>query len=313
MLKNLLHRIHWGDVLTFLLFVLLAAVVWYGHAMQSVRNTNVPVFIHYTGKPNSIGLTGEGLPDTINIEIRDAGKRLITYRKEPLHLTIDLRPYIHGNKGKIQIPSDALRRSISDILQGTSQLIRTTPEQITCAYYTETEKTVPIVLKGTLQPAYEFQLVGSPTISPQHTTIYGKESKLNAIDTIYTEPVVLTDLHDTTQTRLGLTIPAGIRCPIDSIDIQIIAERYTEKKMTIPLRALNVPAGYAIRLFPHEVEVSVRVGLNHLSKVKARDIQATCSYTSDSQDKLTVDLHYTNPYITAAWSYPSVVEFLLEQ
>ena len=101
MLKTLLHRIHWGDVLTFLLFVLLAAVVWYGHAMQSVRNTNVPVYIHYTGKPNSIGLTGEGLPDTINIEIRDAGKRLITYRKEPLHLTIDLRPYIHGNKGKI--------------------------------------------------------------------------------------------------------------------------------------------------------------------------------------------------------------------
>jgi hypothetical protein len=47
--------------------------------------------------------------------------------------------------------------------------------------------------------------------------------------------------------------------------------------------------------------------------VKASDIQATCTYTEDSKDKLAVDLNYTNPHITAAWAYPSVVEFLLEQ
>lgn len=313
MLKRLLHRIHWTDALTFLLFFLLAAVVWYGHAMQSVRNTSVPVHIHYTGKPNSIGLNGVGLPDTIVIEIRDAGKRLNTYRNEPLHLTIDLRSYIHGTKGTIHIPSDAIRRSISDILQGTSQLIKTSPEEITCTYFTEAEKIVPIELKSTLQTASEYQLVGKPTLSHQQITIYGKEDKLNAIDTIYTEELILADIQDTTDTRISLQIPTGARSQKNDVGVRIIAERYTEKKVTIPLHALNVPAGYHIRLFPQEVEVSLRVGLKHLSKIKASDIYATCNYTADSKDKLTVDLHYTNPYITAAWAYPSVVEFLLEQ
>ena len=108
------------DVLTFLLFLVLAACIWYGHAMNSVRNTRVPVLIQYTGKPSAIALGEQGLPDTVMIEVRDAGSRLNSYHKETLRLTIDLHPYIHGDKGTIHVPSDALRRSISDILQGTS-------------------------------------------------------------------------------------------------------------------------------------------------------------------------------------------------
>ena len=104
------------DILTFLGFVVLAAFIWYGHAMQSVRNTRVPVMITYTGKPGNIGLGEEGLPEQVMIEVRDAGARLNTYHREPLHLTIDLRSYIHGEKGTIHVPSDALRRSISDII-----------------------------------------------------------------------------------------------------------------------------------------------------------------------------------------------------
>lgn len=313
MLKRITHRIHWGDVLTFLFFFLLATAIWYGHAMQSVRTTSVPLFIHYTGKPNSIGLSGMGLPDTITIEVRDAGKRLITYKNEPLHLTIDLRPYIHGPKGKIQIPSDVLRRSISDILQGTSILTKTTHEEISCDYYTEMGKIVPITLRSNLQIAPEYQLAGPPTLSHQQITIYGNENILNTIDTLYTEELILTGLNDTINTHIPLLIPTGTRCTIDSIGVRIVTERYTEKKFTIPLRAINVPVGYHIRLFPQEIEVSLRVGVTHLAKIKANDIEATCTYTTDSHDKLAVDLHYNNPYITAAWAYPSIVEFLLEQ
>jgi hypothetical protein len=143
------------DILTFLLFLLLAAMLWYGHAMQSVRNTVVPVLIQYTGKPGTIGLGEAGLPDTVMIEVRDAGYRLNTYHSDPLHLSIDLRQYIHGEKGTIRVPSDALRRSISDILQGTSHLIDTKPEELVCSYYTEREKTVNIVFAGSLETADE--------------------------------------------------------------------------------------------------------------------------------------------------------------
>ena len=301
------------DVLTFLLFVVIATLVWYGHAMQSVRNTRVPVLIQYTGKPDAIGLKAPGLPDTVMIEVRDAGARLNTYHRDPLHLTIDLHSYIHGEKGRIYIPSDALRRSISDILQGTSRLIETQPEDITCDFFTEQEKSVLLVFRGDLKTANEYQIIGQPTLARKRMKIFGDEKTLSAIDTLYTEPQDLSEISDTMRVRCAIEVPQGIRAEEDSVDLCIIAERFTEKKFTIPIHIKGVPEGYHIRLFPKEVEVSVRVGMNHFSQVKANDIHATCAYSPERTDKLDVEISYTNPYITAAWAYPGVVEFILEQ
>ena len=311
-MKGIFSRVRWADVLTFTLFLVLATALWYGHAMQSVRNTRVPVLIQYT-KPGSIGIGGNGLPDTVMIEVRDAGARLNAYHREPLHLTIDLRPYIHGEKGTIHVPSDALRRSISDILQGTSRLIETTPEEISCSYFTEQEKTVTVVLDGELTPAKEYQLEGAPVLSRTRLKLYGQDKALSSVDTVFTEPVVRNELSDTTDLRVALQIPAGMRSEADSVDVRVITERFTEKKFIIPLQITGVPNGCHIRLFPKEVEVSVRVAMKHFAEVQPTDVQALCSYTPDRTDKLDVEIRYTNPYITAAWTYPSVVEFLLEQ
>ena len=301
------------DVLTFLLFVVIATIVWYGHAMQSVRNTRVPVLIQYTGKPDAIGLKAPGLPDTVMIEVRDAGARLNTYHRDPLRLTIDLHSYIHGEKGRIYIPSDALRRSISDILQGTSRLIETAPEDITCDFFTEQERNVCLAFRGTLKTANEYQLVGQPTLSRKRMKIFGDEQSILAIDTLYTEYQELTEVTDTMNIRCAIDAPEGIRLEDDSVDLRIIAERYTEKKFSVPVHIRGIPEGYRIRLFPKEVEVSVRVGMNHFGQVKAGDIHASCTYSPERTDKLDVDITYTNPYITAAWAYPGVVEFILEQ
>ena len=301
------------DVLTFLLFVVIATIVWYGHAMQSVRNTRVPVRIQYTGKPDAIGLKAPGLPDTVMIEVRDAGARLNTYHRDPLRLTIDLHSYIHGERGRIYIPSDALRRSISDILQGTSRLIETAPEDITCDFFTEQERNVCLAFRGTLKTANEYQLVGQPALSRKRMKIFGDEQSILAIDTLYTEYQELTEVTDTMNIRCAIDAPEGIRLEDDSVDLRIIAERYTEKKFSVPVHIKGIPEGYRIRLFPKEVEVSVRVGMNHFGQVKAGDIHASCTYSPERTDKLDVNITYTNPYITAAWAYPGVVEFILEQ
>ena len=184
--------------------------------MQSVRNTRVPVLIQYTGKPDAIGLKAPGLPDTVMIEVRDAGARLNTYHRDPLRLTIDLHSYIHGERGRIYIPSDALRRSISDILQGTSRLIETQPEDITCDFFTEQEKSVLLVFRGDLKTANEYQIIGQPALSRKQMKIFGDEKNLSAIDTLYTEWQDLSEVSDTMRVRCAIEVPQGIRAEEDS-------------------------------------------------------------------------------------------------
>lgn len=313
MKKPQIPHIGWTDVLTFLLFVALATGLWYGHAMNSVRNTTVPVLVSYTGVPGTIAFGGDGLPDTVMIEVRDAGARLRTYLHEPQHLTIDLHSYIHSDKGTIHIPSDALRRSLSDNLQGTSRLISIMPEEITCPYYTEKEKSVSVVLDSRLEMAEEFQMVGEPLLTHGRIKVYGDDRSLDTLTTVHTQLLKLSGLSDTTDVRVALVLPKGLRAERDSIGVRIIAERFTEKKFTLPLHVEDVPENYRIRLFPNQVEVTLRVGMSHFAQVGEQDVRAVCVYTPERTDKLDVELRYKNQYITTAWVYPGTVEFLLEQ
>ena len=61
------------------------------------------------------------------------------------------------------------------------------------------------------------------------------------------------------------------------------------------------------------MEVNVRVGMAHFAKVQPSDITATCTYSPDRKETMDVEIRFTNPFITSAWTYPGVVEYLLEQ
>lgn len=313
-LRKLLQKRRNKDVFIFLLFFVLATFIWYGHAMQSVRNTSVPVYIHYIGKPANYGLGEEGLPEKVMIEVRDAGHRLAAYHENPLQITIDLHQYIHGDSGRIQIPSNDLRASIKAVLQDNSNLIDTKPEEISCIYFKEHDKLVNLTFDGEIQLADGYQLIGQPKLTQKKIRIYGKAEKLREIQEISTEHCVFNNLSDTLITKVAITMPKGIRAETDSVGLEIFTEQFTEKRFEVAIQAQRVPSGYRIHLFPETAEVSVRIGMTHYAELKAEDLKVYCVYPILPQPKLAVFLDYSaNPHITSAWVYPAEVEYLLEQ
>ena len=239
--------------------------------MQSVRNTRVPVMIQYTGKPGNIGLGEQGLPDTVMIEVRDAGSRLNSYHKETLRLTIDLRPYIHGEKGLIHVPSDALRRSISDILQGTSRLIETTPEEITCPISRSRRRPCHLCFRRRVENRQRVPDGRKTDLSRKTQDLRQEKDLQRHRHRLYASRRMLRNLSDTMVLRVHSTYPPkGMRAETDSVNLADIAERFTEKKFIVPLHVKGVPEGYRIRFSREKVEVSVRVGMNHFAKCKPK-------------------------------------------
>lgn len=316
-MRQLLHKLQTRrnkDVFLFILFFIFAALLWYGHAMQSVRNTRVPVYIEYIGRPGSIGLGEEGLPEQVLIEVRDAGYRLNSYHQNPLQITIDLHQYIHGDSGTIQIPSNDLRASIKAVLQDNSKLIDTKPEEIRCRYFKEREKSVVLVFHGKIDPAEGYQKIGEPRLAEKRIRLYGSAAQLRRIDTVRTQFVELTNVSDSVRMRVPLAIPQGLRAEQDSVQIELPVEQYTEKRFTVPIRIQNQPLWCRMRLFPENVEVSIRIGMNHFDEIKASDLKVYCLFPSRQSSKLDVYFEYPdNPHITSTWYYPTEVEYLLEQ
>lgn len=309
-----MRGIKWRDVCTFCLFVVLSTVLWFGHAMNSVRNAMVTIPITYTGIPNEVGMTGKGLPQTLEVEVRDAGQRLRLYQRIPPRLTIDLSAQTHAKKGTIRVSSDVLRRSVTDLLQGTSKLVQVSPEEIVCEYYRQQQKTVPVVWQGAVVPAPEYQQTAEPILTPSTVKIYGRAEVLDTIRAVETEPVAVQNVKDTMSFALALKAPAGTRLGTDSVVLTAYSERYTEKVLKVALHTENVPAGEYLRIFPETVEVTLRVSVLHFADVTENDVVAYCSYPNSVKGStLPIELRYSNPYISAARVYPEEVEYIIEK
>ena len=120
------QRLTLQESLVFLFFLALASLIWYGHAMNSVRNAMLGVSVSYKGIPDNI-VFSDTLPDVIYVEVRDAGKRLKSYGNH-LEVSFDLSNQIIGHQGEVNITTDLIRNSITTILQGTTKLQNIQPE-----------------------------------------------------------------------------------------------------------------------------------------------------------------------------------------
>lgn len=214
------------NALTFLCFVVVSAVLWYGHAISSEREATLHVPIHYTGVPADVHFE-PALPNRLDVTVRDAGKKLMAQSEEVPVITFDLSDQIKGSSGKVHIASEQILEKLPPSLHGngTTKMISFSPDHIEGNY----------------------------------------------------------------------------------------SERYNERVYTLPLEAHKVPAGYTLRLFPTQVEVTVRVSQSHYNDISAKDITVYCDFPTQGEDKLTVKHVHRSKYIKGVRFSPTEVEYLIEK
>ncbi len=319
--KDILRRI-WAEfkgflrdrnLLTFGLFIIFAAILWYGHAMNAVRERTLSISIVYTGVADNIAFE-QNLPDAFRLTIRDQGKRLQKYREESFApIEIDLSQQLLHKEGHIHITADHVRSKIADQLQGTAKIQKVQPEVIASDYYTLSKKTVPVTVTGTLTPATQYMFAGEAVATPASVTIYGKEAVLDSVKQVFTESVNETDIRDTLLRQVALQTPEGIRLSVDSVSLMVVAEQFTEKTFTLKIHTKGVPEGEKLRIFPSTAEATIRIALSHFNEVSESSIEAVCQYPREATATLPVALHYNNSNIIQARVNPAEVEYIIEK
>ena len=229
LLKKAKHFVFSWDSLILVGFILVAAVLWFGHALGSIREMTLHVPVKYEGVPSEIYFDPV-LPDHVDVTLRDAGRRLIAQREDMPTLTFDLSDQIKEGAGKVHITREQILEQLPSSLQGN----------------------------GTMQ---------IQSINPDH------------IEGTY-------------------------------------AERFNERKYTLPIETHNVPKGYRLRLFPANVDVLARVSQAHYNDISAKDITVYCEYPSNPtsrEPKLPVRFIHRSKYIKSVRLSLTEVEYIIEK
>ncbi|HLP06169.1 MAG TPA: hypothetical protein VK152_12140 [Paludibacter sp.] len=302
------------DILSFLLFLALSSAFWFVNTLGKLRETEISIPLTYVGIPPRVVLL-DALPSQMGIVVEGRGLQLLNYSKMKIKpLTIDLTQK-YSEKGKILVTPDQLREKISSYLLPSTSLLEIHPDTILVRYEKQGVVTLPVALNHRIELASQYLFSDRIKIEPAYITVYGPKQVLDTMESVPTELLVLKNLRDTGVYTCIIKPVKSLRYSFQHVNVKVFVEQYTEKKVQLPITAINCPPGLTIRTFPAFVEATYTVGLSHFSTFDPNNVQVYIDYNDLKDNKVSkqkLKIKTNVEHITNLRVSPQEVEFLLE-
>lgn len=303
------------DVVTFLLFVVLAAVLWLMHSTSSQREMRSTAKIQYTGIPEYVELN-EALPRKIEYKVKDESKQLWSYFSYSFDtLTIDLSGAFASGGDKVEIEYETHLHKMISQFSPTSKIVELTPSVFSTTYVTLKTKTVPVRLSNAIHISAQHVLTDSIEIVPGEVTIIGEQKRLDEISEVRVKAI-----HETftksQSIRCDVVVPEGVKADVGTVSVVVPIEMSTEKRMTLPVVVVNAPEGVEVKTFPSEVDVVFTTGLSKYNQIGEKDIMIALDYKdimANPNVAQRVRVERKSPEVNNLRVSPQVVEYIIEK
>jgi len=219
-----------------------------------------------------------------------------------------------GTKNIITVPTQNLIGRISDQVSSEITITDVIPQVLTLIFDSLATKTVPVEANFLTEFKSQFYQKGAITATPESIQISGPTSTLDTIQSLKTEYTEIKNIDSDIEKTVRITHPENIKISKEKITIQIPVERFTEKKISLPIQVKNKPEETNIKLFPSEVKVSFLVGMSDYENITAADFRVFVDYNEADYDTETLEINIETkpPFIQMLRISPNAVEFLVE-
>ena len=302
------------DVLSFLLFLVLASGFWFVNALDKERETEISIPLRFVSLPKNIAIIND-YPANITIKVKDKGINLFTYTRPKFNsISFDLGRVFY-EKGEITISSDQIRAKLARILLPSTSILEIKPNALSFHYESLDTKVLSVEFDADIELAHQYILSDEIQISPATITVFGPKSVLDKMTTIKTESVELAKLSDTTHLNCKLLPVKSVKFANEEVKVSIFVEMFTEKKMQLPVTVINCPENKIIRTFPAFVNVSFNVGMSHFNSVKQDDLMVLLDYNEIAKNnnlKQRLRIENNTSFISNLKAVPQEVEYIIE-
>lgn len=304
------------EVLVFLLFYILSTLLWFLYKTSQLQEVHLDVPIVYKGIPSNVEIDGS-LPSHLVAVFKDKGSSLFFYllgEKLP-PVTIDVSNRFVASNEKIAVLTRYYEKEVSSHLRSSAGSLFLMPDTLVISYTKLYAKRLPVRFSGNIQLARQYILSDSLRMMPDEVAAFGPKKILDTMQAIYTKPISLLNVQDSTDVKCQLFIPPLVHVDPPMAVLHLCVEPFTEKILEIPIQGINMPQNLILRTFPATVKVVCLVGISHFNDLMAKDFKAIVDYnTLDTKTsrKATVTLTGPASFISNCHIVPESVDYLLE-
>lgn len=296
-------RINRQEVLTYLVFVLIAAFFWVIQTASQENEAEYTIDFKVENQPSNIVFTTQ-IPEQFRVKIKDKNINLInySYNNQLDSLAVDFNNYADAN-GNFRLSSAELQALLINELFSTTQITSVTPALIDARFAVAQGKVVPVVFSADISTAANYRSL-APQITPDSVLIHAPSAILDTITMIKTKYFEQHSCKDTLNLTMPLQLAVGVKSTPSRIKVMVPISRYVEKILNgLDINVTDVPNGLNLSVFPNKAAVSCLVDFYHYSEINAEDFFISVSYKSIKNAK-----QKTIPVDIISYAKPGLVD-----
>ena len=233
------------------LSLILAVVLWYVAVGREWAEMGLNVPLELVNIPPDLVISNQ-IPDGVSVRIRGSVNLTRQVAEKRLRFSLNLADAKNG-PNQFSLQPDQL-----DLPRGL-EITRLAPNAVTVELEPLVVKKVSIlpVIKGEPPTGY---IIEDILLKPKQVQIQGPESVVGPVEILWTEPIDVTALKESTTIKAGLSLPdvsVTLAGPGETEAQLRVTEKIISRQFKdVPITAVNAPALF--RLDPKTVDLAIR-------------------------------------------------------
>jgi len=304
------------DVVIFLGFVLISLFFWSLQAIQEIRTYELTIPVVYEPIPKNVTITNT-IPASFKVTLRDKGIVLHQYFLHRKEMAVRLNPmswYVKDGIGKID--RFVIESTIRQMLNPSTEMISFYPDTVSFYFVEKASKILKVVVNHQIRPSAQHLLTGDIVANPSFVTAYAPQEVLSTLDSVETTLLKVDGLKESKTYRVKLNPHNGVRFSTNEVMVNVNAEEFTEKILTVPVVGIGFPDNIYLLAFPSTVRISFLVGLSAYEHVKVEDFQVGVTYdrlVRTENKQLKPQVIKQPDYVRGVKIQPEFIECLIEK
>lgn len=305
-----LHSSRGQNVLLYLLFVAVAFVFWVFLSLDTEVQRDFEVPLEMQELPDSVTMIGQ-LPPTVGVSVKGKDSQLLRFlwgKMSPLKFK--WRENVEGSS--FVLSRAKLDARLRDYFGNGVQIVSCRPDSLRLPFTALPGVKVKLIVQTDIHPNFQYIQSGPVMADVDSVTLYSVGDLPHSLKYVSTEPIVKSNLKDTTRYEVKVKPIAGVRIIPETVTVTVPVEPLIARKRSVRISVENLPDDVNIITFPSKIEISYLVPMSAYND--DYPVKAYVDYKAGrpSRKKLPVTLS-TIPSVYHNLSFsPDSVEYIIE-
>lgn len=303
------------QILIFMLFMVISTLFWVLQSLNDKEEMTVDIPLSYINVPRNVIFTNDP-PQSVTVVMRDKGINLINYTLgRAVPVKIDFENY-QKRGGKLIVSRSQLLSAVHDEMKSSSELVAMHADSIVVMFAERIGNVISVKLDADISTAPNFIQTSQAVVSPNTVRIYADSAIISSLEYVETKLLTMYDLKDTTVVKVQIKHVKGAKIVPETVTVTIPVEELIVKKVTLPIRSVNFPAGMSVITFPATANMEFLVPLSRFPDADTSKFSINVDYMQLNKkrtNKLPLNIAKFPGYVRRMDVDPDSVEYILEE